>query len=72
MNIGRVVEVRGPVEISGVLRLRSWLIRPVTSAPFAVEYRRVGLRVHRVYWKSKVEHPDAWLLPLKPLGDDAG
>jgi hypothetical protein len=57
--------VRGPVQVNKELKLRCWLVRPVTPAPFAVEYRRDGLRMHRVYWTSRAEHPDAWLLPIQ-------
>lgn len=65
-NLGRIVVVRGPLEVNRRWRLPCWLIRPVTSAPYAVEK---GRRVSnfRVYWKSRVEHPDAWLLPLRGL-----
>jgi hypothetical protein len=67
-NIGRVVVVRAPVEINRQLRLPCWLIRPVTSAPYFVEYlMKNTVRAERVFWKSRVEHPDAWLLPLPKL-----
>jgi hypothetical protein len=66
-NIGRVVVVRGPLEVNRRWRLPCWLVRPVTSTPYAVEQGRRFSR-HRVFWKSRVEHPDAWLLPLRDLG----
>lgn len=72
-HIGRVVQVRGPVEFSrGFDGLPAWLIRPVTPAPFAVEYRRRGLRIERVYWRSRAEHPDAWLWPIGPELEEIG
>lgn len=65
-NIGRVVQVRGPVQVNRCLRLPCWLVKPVTRAPYAVEYGR-KLVAAPVYWKNRAEHPDAWLLPLEGM-----
>jgi hypothetical protein len=66
MNIGRIVWVRGPLEVNRSLRLACWLIKPVTTAPYAVEHGR-RLVVERVFWRMRIEHPDRWLLPLEGL-----
>jgi hypothetical protein len=63
-NIGRVVQVRAPIRFNPDLGLLCWLIKPVILAPYFVETRgRVRQQV--LYWKTRVEHPDAWLLPLQ-------
>jgi len=68
-NIGRVVELRGPVEINPRIGLQCWLIRPVGSnRRWRVEDSGWVL-TQTVSWKSLIEHPDAWLLPLPPLAE---
>jgi hypothetical protein len=71
-NIGRVVQVRGPVQVNRRLLFPCWLVKPVTRAPYAIEYGR-RLVIAPVYWKDRAEHPDAWLLPLEgmDLGEEA-
>jgi hypothetical protein len=65
-NVGRVVQVRGPLRINPELNLPCWLIKPVRADLYFVEHEHRLLHM-RVYWKSLVEHPDAWLLPIDPL-----
>jgi hypothetical protein len=64
MNIGRLVAVRGPVQINRDLELPCWLVRPLSRAPYAIEHQ-VELTIGRVSWKSRAEHPDAWLTPIR-------
>lgn len=64
-NVGRIVRVRGPVMFSDRYGKWCWLIRPVVKRPYMVE-RADGLHRCTVLWKHKVEHPDDWLLPLRP------
>lgn len=63
-NVGRIVCVRGPLETNRQLGLPCWVIKPVIRAPYLVETKRRRLVSKVVFWKSLVEHPDAWLLPL--------
>ena len=68
-NIGRAVEVRGPVEINPRIGLQCWLIRPAGSnRRWRVEDSGWVL-TQTVSWKSRIEHPDAWLLPIPPLAE---
>lgn len=67
-NIGRFVEVDGPLTLNRDLNLLCWLVRPVVRAPYAVIDRQ-GCAMQLVDWESLVEHPDAWLLPVRR--DDA-
>jgi hypothetical protein len=69
-NLGRIVEVRAPVKIDATLDLPCWLIKPVRPTPYLVE-RRDAVQPEIVDWASRIEHPDAWLLPLRPFEDDA-
>ena len=64
-NIGRIVQVEGPVSLKGGLNLKCWLIRPIGTEPWAVG--RDGVHVlEQVDWGSGIVHPDQWLLPLRP------
>lgn len=70
-NIGRIVEVRGPVKHNFHLGLSCWLVKPVSSSPYIEEsfhFNRVQAKV--VDWQDKLEHPDAWLVPLPKLEDE--
>jgi hypothetical protein len=67
-NVGRLVHVRGPVELNKELQQWCWLIKPVSRRRYFVETRG-QLEKRRVSWISRVEHPDRWLLPIR---DDPG
>lgn len=69
-NLGRLVEVRGPLDVDDH-GLDTWLIRPLHNAawswmswPHGIPTIRTGPCTHTV------EHPDAWLLPLRGFEDD--
>ena len=64
-NIGRLVQVRGPVQMNIKLKRRCWLIRPLDEQPYAVEDLDNRFTMEIVDWLSKVQHPDAWLHPLR-------
>ena len=69
-NIGRVVVVFGPVETNSRLALPCWLIVPAgRSRRWRVTRGLAPARTETVYRKSRIEHPDAWLLPIPPLAD---
>ena len=69
-NIGRAVEVRGPVQTNPHLGVSCWLIRPAgSSRRWRVTHHLGGVRTQTVTWASLVEHPDAWLLPIPPLAE---
>jgi len=69
-NIGRAVEVRGPVSTNPRLDLPCWLIRPAgNSRHWRVIRGSAPARTQTVSWKSRIEHPDAWLLPIPPLAE---
>ena len=69
-NIGRAVEVRGPVSTNPRLNLPRWLIRPAGSSRYWRVVRGFEpARTERVSWKSRIEHPDAWLVPIPPSAE---
>lgn len=63
-NIGRLVQVRGPVRNhpDGP----SWSIKPVTPELYAVREGNGSVTRERVAWKGGVCHPDSWMLPIRP------
>ena len=70
-NIGRIVEVRGPVSINSELELPCWLIKPVHRQLWKIVESTGRICTEIVTWESRVEHPDAWLLPLRPEPPDS-
>ena len=64
-NVGRLVRVRGPLVRNCNYRLDCWLIKPVHPALWKVD-RWGKVSAESVYWKSQIEHPDAWLFPIRP------
>ena len=64
-NIGRMVIVRGPVLYNYRYKHQCWLIKPVHPAPWWVD-RYDEIRLECVTWHSRIEHPDAWMLPIRP------
>ena len=71
-NIGKVVEVRGPVQRNSRLKLMCWLIKPINRQLWHCVRNSGEHYTAYVIWSRKLEHPDAWLLPLRPeAGDNA-
>lgn len=66
-NIGRVVEVRGPLEMDEARPC--WHIQPTQEAPWLILERDGTVSGERVSWSSGVIHPDAWLAPLREADD---
>lgn len=61
-NIGRVVEVFGPLERREELG-PTWLIVPVSRAQYTVHKKR-GIVSMVVRLRHGIEHPDAWMMPI--------
>jgi len=71
-NIGRAVCVSGPLEID-TCRGPTWLIAPATPEPwFYLSPDGEGVVVRPISHADRVEHPDAWLLPLRPDEGEPG
>ncbi len=67
-NIGRFVEVRGKPRFDHSYDLYCWLIRPLNPQPLSVDEDGIIVR-EVVGWKSRVIHPDAWLMPVRYLDE---
>ncbi len=66
-NIGKLVRVKGPLNVNARLRLVCWLIEPVKRELWHwVKTKSGKIQVEVVTFASNVEHPDAWLMPLRP------
>lgn len=65
-NIGRTVTVHGPLSVSPGRGL-TWLIEPMAGEPWTVrDFRGCDLWTGPVTLEDRVEHPDSWLLPIRP------
>jgi hypothetical protein len=65
-NVGKVVQVRGPIMLNSRLKLMCWLIKPVNRQLWHCVRSRGDHYTSYLTWKKQVEHPDSWLLPLRP------
>lgn len=63
VNVGRMVTVGGPVRVHERLG-PTWLIQPTQPGQWAVA--GIGCVVLRSAPLKSVEHPDAWLMPVRP------
>ena len=68
-NLGRLVHVSGPSAHDLVNGL-SWIIRPVCMEEPWLFIERDGTLQFMNLNDYDIEHPDAWLLPLKPQQSD--
>jgi hypothetical protein len=65
-NIGRVVQVRGPVRRLKQSGKLGWLIKPVHKRVWGITELDGRNVKELVFWKSGVLHPDDWLMPIRP------
>jgi hypothetical protein len=65
-NMGRAVVVSGPMRMDEV-RGPTWLIQPVAPDAWAVEQVWSGVVEFHAPPLNGVEHPDQWLMPLRPI-----
>jgi hypothetical protein len=63
-NIGRLVQVRGPLKIEDAVAY--WRIQPVTPQLYAFRELDDTLARDRVTWSSRIQHPDRWMIPIEP------
>ena len=69
-NIGKLVRVKGPVNINRQLQRACWLIEPVKAELWYWTTSAGDLKAGIVTFATNVEHPDAWLSPLRPEDHD--
>lgn len=66
-NIGRLVQVRGPVRICD--GMPGWRICPVTPERYALREVDGSFITEHVTWESRIDHPDGWMVPIRPQGE---
>lgn len=67
-NIGRMVQVRGPVDLdNGVPK---WAVCPLSPEIYAFRELDGSLGFEYVTWESRIQHPDDWMIPIES-GQDA-
>lgn len=68
-NIGRVVTARGPFKYETEVG-PTWLIYPESPIPWTyLSYFGDHVVTRPITSTNIVEHPDAWLLPLRPQNE---
>jgi len=65
-NIGRVVQVRGPVRKLKQSGMQGWRIKPIHKRVWGVTELDGRNVKELVFWRSWVFHEDAWLMPIRP------
>ena len=68
-NIGRIVQVRGPVRTPRQYPLPCWRIKPINLRGFLIAENDWEVTKEVVIWRSGIIHPDCWLLPIRPSED---
>ena len=69
-NIGRVVQVRGPVRKLNQSGMQGWRIKPIHKRIWGVTELDGRDVKELVFWRSGVFHEDAWLMPIRPQQPD--
>jgi hypothetical protein len=69
-NIGRVVQVRGPVRKLKQSGMQGWRIKPIHKRVWGVTELDGRNVKELVFWSSCVFHEDAWLMPIRPQSPD--
>lgn len=63
-NIGCIVQVRGPtIKLSGYI---CWRIKPLDNRKLLIREYNGVIVSEKVFWNSKIRHPDCFLLPIRP------
>ena len=66
-NIGCIVQVRGPTsKLSGYI---CWRIKPLENRKILIREFNGVIVSEKVFWNSRIHHPDCFLLPIRPPED---
>jgi hypothetical protein len=63
-NLGCLVEVGRRLSMEDGMYV--WRIRPITPELYALREANDSLTRESVTWASRVNHPDAWMVPIRP------
>jgi hypothetical protein len=69
-NIGRIVQIRGPVRKLKQSGMQGWRIKPIHKRVWGVTELDGRNVKELVFWSSGVFHEDAWLMPIRPQSPD--
>lgn len=70
-NVGRLVEVRGPVVPTRYGEDVTWQIAQVEqNGPWFIRESDGTVTAEILTWDSRVVHPDSWLKPIRPGKED--
>lgn len=64
-NVGRLVKVHPTLQINRQLELECWLIEPLDGLPWLIAEEDGSICREVASLSSSIEHPDAWMLPLR-------
>lgn len=68
-NIGCIVQVRGPtIQLSGYI---CWRIKPSDNRKLLIREYNGVIVSEKVFWNSRIRHPDCFLLPIRPPENDS-
>ena len=70
VNIGRIVQVRGPMQTPIQYPVPCWKIKPIDDREWLIAEGDWSLTREVVTWRSGIIHPDYWLLPIQPPQED--
>jgi hypothetical protein len=63
----RAADVGTTIRLSGYI---CWLIKPLDNRKIKIREFNGLIVSEKVFWKSKIRHPDCFLLPIRPPEDD--
>lgn len=69
-NLGRIVQIRGPVRMLEQSGMQGWQIKPLHKRVWGVTESDGQSVKELVFWRSGVFHEDAWLMPIRPQSID--
>lgn len=67
-NVGRLVKVHPTLQINHHLELECWLIEPLDDLPWFISENDGTIRLEVVSLNTGIEHPDAWMMPIRDYG----
>lgn len=65
-NIGRIVRIKGPLLHNRYYGRPCWLVYPVSTDPYYVLCGEGVARGRVITSRDRIDHPDAWLMPIRP------
>ena len=64
-NVGRLVRVHPTLKVNPEYQLPCWIIEPLQDDPWCLSGSDGSICTRRINLQDSIEHPDAWMLPIK-------